>query len=135
MKLNNTLNSFFFFYPCRVQSTFEMWRAGAKALAILIVIFSGLWPYSKQLITLYIWFAPAKWLSSKRRGSILHWLDTLGKWSMVDVFVLLMTLASFRISIDSPDNFSFLPDGLYSVNMMVVPKWVSDLIECQSQPT
>jgi len=74
-----------FFEFSMLKSTIEMWNAGAKALAILIVIFSGVWPYTKQLFTLYIWFAPTRWLSSKRRGSILHWLDVLGKWSMVSM--------------------------------------------------
>ena len=112
-----------FFEFSMVKSTIEMWNAGAKSLAILIAIFSGVWPYTKQLITLILWFTPTKWVTSKRRGSILHWLDVLGKWSMVDVFVLLMTLASFRLSVESPDNLSFLPDSLYSINMLVVPLW------------
>jgi hypothetical protein len=112
-----------FFEFSMVKSTIEMWNAGAKSLAILIAIFSGFWPYTKQLITLFLWFTPTKWVTSKRRGSILHWLDVLGKWSMVDVFVLLMTLASFRLSVESPDNLSFLPDSLYSINMLVVPLW------------
>jgi hypothetical protein len=43
---------------------------------------------------------------------------------MVDVFVLLMTLASFQLSVESPD-LGFLPTGLYSINMLVVPLWVS----------
>jgi hypothetical protein len=42
---------------------------------------------------------------------------------MIDVFVLLMTLASFRLSIASPDHLNFLPDDLYSINMLVVPLW------------
>lgn len=105
------------------KSTIEMWNAGARSLAIMIVIFSGVWPYSKQLVTLFLWFAPPRWVSSKRRGSILSWLDVLGKWSMVDVFVLLMTLASFKLSVESPDNLSFLPDSLYSINMLVRPLW------------
>jgi hypothetical protein len=59
----------------------------------------------------------------ERRGSLLQWLDILGKWSIIDVFVLLMTLVSFRLSIESPDNLSFLPSSLYSINMLVVPLW------------
>jgi len=35
----------------------------------------------------------------------------------------LMTLASFRISVESPSNLRFLPEGLYSINMLVVPMW------------
>eukprot|EP00581_Thalassiosira_minuscula_P006165 CAMPEP_0183743138 /NCGR_PEP_ID=MMETSP0737-20130205/65061_1 /TAXON_ID=385413 /ORGANISM="Thalassiosira miniscula, Strain CCMP1093" /LENGTH=2172 /DNA_ID=CAMNT_0025978745 /DNA_START=179 /DNA_END=6698 /DNA_ORIENTATION=+ len=112
-----------FFEFSMAKSTIEMWNAGAKSLAILIVIFSGVWPYSKLIITLFIWFAPPRWLSSKRRGKILRWLDVLGKWSMVDVFVLLMTLASFRLSVESPDHLNFLPEDLYSINMLVVPLW------------
>ena len=42
---------------------------------------------------------------------------------MVDVFVLLMTLASFRLSVESPDHLNFLPEGLYSISMLVVPLW------------
>ena len=112
-----------FFEFSMAKSTIEMWNAGAKSLAILIVIFSGVWPYTKQLITLVLWFLPTTRVSSHRRGKILLWLDALGKWSMVDVFVLLMTLASFRLSVESPDHLSFIPEGLYSINMLVVPLW------------
>jgi len=112
-----------FFEFSMAKSTVEMWNAGATALAILIVIFSGVWPYSKLLVTLFIWFAPPRWLTSNRRGKLLHWLDVLGKWSMIDVFVLLMTLSSFRLSIESPNHLSFLPESLYSINMLVVPLW------------
>ena len=111
-----------FFEFSMVKSTIEMWNAGARALAILIVIFSGLWPYTKQLITLTLWFLPTTRVSSKRRGKILRLLDVLGKWSMVDVFVLLMTLASFRVSVENPE-VSFLPEGLYSLQLLVVPLW------------
>ena len=106
-----------------VKSLIEMWIAGARSLAVIIALFSGVWPYTKQLMVLFIWFVPTKWVSSNRRSSMLYWLDVLGKWSMVDVFVFIMTLASFGISIQSPDNLSFLPSGLYSINLLVVPLW------------
>lgn len=105
-----------------IFSVMEMWEANAHGLAIMLALFSGVWPYTKLLFTLFLWFAPPRWVSSKRRGSMLQWLDILGKWSIIDVFVLLMTLVSFRISVTSPD-LAFLPDGLYSINMMVVPLW------------
>ena len=99
-----------------------MWNAGTRSLAIMIALFSGVWPYTKLLITLFLWVMPPKLVSSERRGSMLHWLDVLGKWSMVDVFVLLMTLAFFRIAVESPE-LAFLPDDLYSLNLVVVPMW------------
>ena len=106
-----------------VESVIEMWVAGARELAVLIAIFSGVWPYMKQLVQLVIWFVPPKWMQVQRRGSVLRWLDILGKWSIIDVFVLLMTLASFKLTVESPDNLSFLPSGLYSVTMLVDLQW------------
>ena len=42
---------------------------------------------------------------------------------MVDVFVLLMSIASFKISIESPSHLEMLPTDLFQVHMMVVPLW------------
>lgn len=100
-----------FFKFSMAYSVGEMWNAGAKSLAILILIFSGVWPYTKQCITFVLWFLPPTRCSTTRRGKIFLWLDVLAKWSMVDIFVLLCTLAAFRISIESPDGLAFLPDG------------------------
>ena len=42
---------------------------------------------------------------------------------MIKVFVLIMTLVMLRLSIESPDNLSFLPSSLYSIDMFFVPLW------------
>lgn len=111
-----------FFSFSMAKSTIDIWNAGGKALAALIFIFSGLWPYAKQIITLVLWFLPPARCPMEKRGSILLWLDTLAKWSMVDIFVLLVSLAGFRVSIASPE-LDFLPDNFYSVDLLVVPVW------------
>ena len=111
-----------FFEFSMASSAIEIWNAGGKELAMLILIFSGVWPYTKQLITLFLWFVPPSVVSVTRRENILLWLDALAKWSMIDVFVLVMTLAAFRVSIQSPD-VAFLPEGFYSLDLLVVPKW------------
>lgn len=85
-----------FFEFTMARSTVEMWNAGGRELAILILIFSGIWPYTKQLITLTVWFLPPSQMSISTRGSWLLWLDWLAKWSMMDIFVLVITLAAFR---------------------------------------
>mmetsp|Transcript_13641 Transcript_13641/g.38382 ORF Transcript_13641/g.38382 Transcript_13641/m.38382 type:complete len:1474 (+) Transcript_13641:286-4707(+) len=112
-----------FFEFSLAKSTIDIWNAGGKELAILMLIFSGIWPYTKQLITLSLWFTPTSWVSISRRGSILIWLDRLAKWSMIDIFVLIVCLAAFRVSVDSPTNFAFLPEGFYSFDLLVVPVW------------
>lgn len=81
------------------RSTVDIWNAGGKELAILILIFSGIWPYLKQISTLVLWFVPPRMVSVSKRGSVLLWLDALAKWSMVDIFVLVVVVAGFRVSI------------------------------------
>jgi len=111
-----------FFEFSMAKSTIDIWNAGGRELAIMILIFSVIWPYTKQLITLVLWFLPPTKLSVSRRGSILLWLDCLGKWSMIDIFVLVITLVAFRVSIVSP-SIGFLPENFYSINLLVVPLW------------
>jgi hypothetical protein len=98
-------------------------QAGGKELAILILIFSGIWPYTKQLITLVVWFLPPSMLSISKRGNILLWVDWLAKWSMIDIFVIVICIAAFRVSITSPENLGFLPNDFYAIDLLVVPMW------------
>jgi len=70
-------------------------------------------PLSKLPTTLFLWFSPQRWVSSKHH---------FGKWSIIDVFVLLMILALFQIEVNSP-NLGFLPQDLYSINLLVMPLW------------
>jgi hypothetical protein len=111
-----------FYQFSMAQSTVEIWEAGGKELAALILIYSGIWPYTKQLITLALWFLPPSLCSISRRGTILLWLDTLAKWSIVDIFTLVVSVAAFRLSIQSP-KVGFLPDDLYAIDLLVVPMW------------
>lgn len=104
------------------QSTIELWNSGGKQLAILIIIFSVIWPYTKQILTLIAWFLTPNQLSVGRRGSLFLWLDALAKWSSADIFVLVVSLVAFNIKILSPD-VSFLPDQFYSVELMLIPLW------------
>ena len=85
-----------FFTFSIAQTTVKIWKAGGHELAILILVFSGIWPYTKQLITLTVWFLPPSRLSVSRRGFILLRMDALAKYSMVDIFVIVISLAAFR---------------------------------------
>jgi Na+-transporting methylmalonyl-CoA/oxaloacetate decarboxylase gamma subunit len=115
-----TVGNFFEF--SMAFSIVEIWNAGGKELAIMILLFSGVWPYTKQVITLVLWFLPPTTVSVSKRGSIFLWLDALAKWSMVDIFVLVITVAGFRVSVKSPD-VGFLPEDFYSLDLLVVPMW------------
>jgi uncharacterized paraquat-inducible protein A len=77
-----------------------MFSAGGEELAILIFLLSFAWPYTKQLLTLGLWFALPNLVSVERRGAIFLWLDALAKWSFADIFVLILTIVSFRVSVN-----------------------------------
>ena len=105
------------------NSILEMWQAGATVLAIIVFLFSGVWPYIKLFTTLFLWFSSPQIVSVAKRESTLLLLDSCGKWSFADIFVLIISIVSFRINVQSPDDYSFLPDDLYAFNMLVLPKF------------
>jgi paraquat-inducible protein A len=63
----------------------ELWKAKLYFLAGLIFFFSMIFPTVKLLGLLAIWFVP---LDEKARGKYLNRLELLGRWSMLDVFVV-----------------------------------------------
>ncbi len=105
-----------------LRSAIELWQAGGKVLAVLIFLFSGVWPYTKQFTTLAMWFLPPTWLPLSRRGCIFGWLDVLAKWSVIDIFFMILSLVAFRVTISSP-SLSYLPPDFYRVDLLVIPLW------------
>ena len=75
-----------------------LWDAKSYALAILVVVTSVSWPYVKLILALFSWLAPIR--NPLRREKLIHWLDVLGKWSFVDIFVLLIVSVAFRSTSD-----------------------------------
>ena len=117
------------------QSTIDMWSAGAYMLAIIIIVFSGIWPYTKVCISMFLWLAPPTWYAPTSRGAAFMWLDALGKWSIIDIFVLVLSMVGFHLIILSPE-VSFLPPNFWKIEISVVPVWglYSNLIaQVQSQ--
>jgi uncharacterized paraquat-inducible protein A len=133
-----------FFEFSIATGTINLWKAGGYELAILIILFSGVWPYLKQTMSLILWFVPPSVVSVEKRGRTFLWLDFLAKWSMVDIFTLMISLVAFRTTVQryvmvltpattyhtaqltpflslSP-NGGVLPDDLYSIEIMVIPK-------------
>ena len=104
------------------NSLLDMWNAGAYALAVFIGLFSGVWPYTKLLMMLSTWMFPTCCMTPKKRGQLLMTLDTLGKWSLIDVYVLAMSMLGFRFLIDSPLR-TYMPQPLYVITLQCTPVW------------
>jgi len=77
----------------------ELFSLGATWMALMALVFSILWPYAKQMISLFFWFVPPQRVSFSTRGSVYMWLDFLAKWSMMDVFVIIANVAGLRYGI------------------------------------
>lgn len=88
------------------NSVQDMWDAQVYALAILVAVFSAAWPYIKLLVMLACWFAPLEIIGADMKTWLLHWLDALGKWSLMDTFVMVLFMVSFAFDLDISDELS-----------------------------
>lgn len=64
-------------------------------LALVIFLFSILFPFVKFIFLTILWFSR---MTNLQREKILHWMARLGKWSMLDVFVVAITIVMAKIS-------------------------------------
>ncbi|GBG24049.1 Ankyrin repeat domain-containing protein 1 [Hondaea fermentalgiana] len=102
------------------KSIKDLWDSGIIPLALLLASLSGAFPYIKVLTMLFCWITPPRFLSVTRRGKVLDGFDTVGKWSMIDVYVLLLIMVAFGINIENP-RLDILPDGFYAARVFVDP--------------
>eukprot|EP01117_Protostelium_nocturnum_P011002 TRINITY_DN3992_c0_g2_i1.p1 TRINITY_DN3992_c0_g2~~TRINITY_DN3992_c0_g2_i1.p1 ORF type:complete len:982 (-),score=368.11 TRINITY_DN3992_c0_g2_i1:214-3159(-) len=110
------------FYFSLTNSVEDMWKAKVYALSIIIACFSGIWPYVKLVMMILSWIVPPRFLSTKRRETLLMVLDALGKWSLVDSYVLIMMMVAFNFHI-VPDVTIFTAEGTFAVDVYVEPFW------------
>eukprot|EP00854_Cymbomonas_tetramitiformis_P002840 gene2840-3638_t len=83
------------------NSVRDMWNAKVYTLALLIAVFSGGWPYAKLALMLVCWAVPPHLFDAKHRGRMLLALDLLGKWSLIDTYVLVLMMVAFHFYLDT----------------------------------
>ena len=105
-----------------LESTKNTYDNGGAEMIVLIWICTGIWPYIKLFLSLAIWMAPPKYLSVKRRRSVLLWIDALVRLSIIDIFTLIIGFAILLIFIGGRDK-SMNEEGMYyALKFIVVPK-------------
>jgi hypothetical protein len=72
----------------------KAWEGGAYVLSVVIFVASFLWPYAKDMVMMIVWFRP---MTHARRDACLNWLARLGRWSLVDVFAVIIIIIGLRI--------------------------------------
>jgi len=93
----------------------DMWEAEVYPLSILVAFFSGAWPYIKLAAMFVCWVLPTSGLPLVYRDAVLRWLDILGKWSLLDTYVMVMMMVAF--------NFNLVVAPGIEVIVYVVPNW------------
>lgn len=74
----------------------SLWKEKYFFLAGIIFFFSFVFPMVKLLSLFVIWFVR---LTDKQRKWMLRCLMLLGKWSMLDVFVVAVTIVSIKLGV------------------------------------
>ncbi|GMH52223.1 hypothetical protein TL16_g01185 [Triparma laevis f. inornata] len=104
------------------ESLVAMWEAQVWSLFIILFGFSFLWPYIKLIGLLLCWFLPPRILATQKRGGFISFLDLLGKWSLIDIYVFVLTMSAFLMHIYSPSGMDpLLGDNFYQCDLQVTP--------------
>ena len=85
----------------------ELWKSEHYILAGVIFFFSMIFPTAKLLGLMSIWFAP---LTREIRNRYLNLLEILGRWSMLDVFVVSILIVLIKAADVADANASI---GIY----------------------
>ena len=85
-----------------INSIKEMCKAEVYFLALIVALFSGIWPYLKLVLMLISFVLPTSILNKRKREKILMGLDSTGKWSILDSYVMILMLVAFHFHIQFP---------------------------------
>jgi len=78
-----------------LTSITNFWDGKAYALAILTAVFCAVWPFLRVFIQILLYFVP---VDEAERGRTLTWLDALGKWPLVNLFILCFMGVAFHLN-------------------------------------
>ena len=72
----------------------ELGKQGDWLLAIILFFFSMVFPFAKLGALWTLWHKP---MSQPERLHLLKWLGLMGKWSMLDVFVVAILIVAAKL--------------------------------------
>ena len=71
-----------------------LWQSNELLLALVLFFFSIVFPLAKLAMLTTIWYVR---LAEEQRSGLLGWLEALGKWSMLDVFVVAILIVLVKL--------------------------------------
>ncbi len=101
-----------------------LWSAGHLLLAVVIGLFSVVLPLLKLVLALWRWYGPRSGPALLR---VLGGLEWLGRWAMLDVFVVALGVVAVHVSligsvITQPGLYAFVAGVLGS---MLTLSWLA----------
>ncbi len=121
-----TLSKFYIFdnTVSLMSALADLWREGQYALFAIIAIFSVLFPLIKIGLLFYLQFSTRLWQSQHEK--LIHGLDVVGKWSMLDVFVVAILLVSIKLGpmADVTVHYGIYLFAAAIIMMMLLSKYV-----------
>src|SRR5579864_2024576 len=73
-----------------------LWKAGEVFLFLILLVFTICFPFVKMNALLAIWLYPR--LTAEQAKSFYKFVSHLGKWSMLDVFVVAILVITLKSS-------------------------------------
>ena len=73
-----------------------LWKAGELFLFLILFVFTVCFPFVKINAMLVLWLYPR--LDNQQAGKLYHFVSNLGKWSMLDVFVMAILVLTVKSS-------------------------------------
>ena len=82
-----------------VDGAVVLWQNDEAFLCAVVVLFSIVFPTVKILGALWLWYGVDA--GAAHLGHALEWLEVLGRWSMLDVFLVALSVAALQVSLIS----------------------------------
>ncbi len=106
-----------------LQGCLTLWREGEYFLFAIIALFSIVFPLLKLGLALNLWYRanPASAFLQRRLG----WIEQAGRWSMLDVFVVALTVVAIEVSLISDVTLHaglYVFTGAIVLSMLVVQR-------------
>ena len=99
---------------------FRLLEDGELPLFLIILVFTIIFPATKLAFAFDAWVRLQRADAKLQRS--LHWIETLGKWSMLDVFVVALVVVVVKLSYVSDVTVHL---GLYVFALAVILSMVS----------
>jgi len=77
-----------------VTGVFGLAEDGQYVLATVVFFWSVVFPIAKLALLYWLWFGRT---DKAQRATVLTWLDKLGKWSMLDVYIVAVLIVAVKL--------------------------------------